>query len=353
MTSSPSETVLCHYHYDPLDRLISHALADTPGRQRFYCKSRLTTEIQGAMCYSIVQQDDQLLAQQRSGGDVPDTTLLATDQQRSVLQTVKANHPTQPIAYSPYGHRSVESGLLSLLGFNGERPDPVTGCYLLGNGYRAFNPVLMRFNSPDNFSPFQEGGLNSYAYCKGEPVNNSDSSGHLTDKIMLRMLNTWRNNTKILKQRSITPKLFITNEKTTFEHRMIEFPYYPLDHTKTFPITKISSAQDIATMPSPAKLARLNTSRNHIMHPLRNKLDFIYTSKKELYISTTGHQYLSDMTGNPELISAGSLFKESNSRITIDNFSGHFIPDFTSLKPVREYLEKLGVKKITTIRKWK
>ncbi|RMS08417.1 hypothetical protein ALP72_05076, partial [Pseudomonas coronafaciens pv. coronafaciens] len=60
-----------------------------------------------------------------------ETTLLATDQQRSVLQLVdKAG--TQPIAYSPYGHHPAESGLTSLLGFNGERRDPVTGHYLLG-----------------------------------------------------------------------------------------------------------------------------------------------------------------------------------------------------------------------------
>jgi hypothetical protein len=131
---SPRETVLCQYHYDALDRLISHALPDTPKRQRFYCKSRLASEIQGAMRYSIVQHGDQLLAQQQSEGEAFDTTLLVTDQQRSVQQTLKANHPPQKIAYSPYGHRPVESGLLSLLGFNGERPDPVTGCYLLGNG---------------------------------------------------------------------------------------------------------------------------------------------------------------------------------------------------------------------------
>ncbi|WCM49821.1 RHS repeat-associated core domain-containing protein [Pseudomonas sp. WJP1] len=178
MTSSPREAVLCHYHYDPLDRLISHVLADTPERQRFYCKSRLSTEIQGAIRYSIVQNEEQLLAQQRSEGDAPETTLLVTDQQRSVLHRLKANHPPQPIAYSPYGHRPVGSGLLSLLGFNGERPDPVTGCYLLGNGYRAFNPVLMRFNSPDSFSPFEKGGINAYAYCGGNPVNRTDPTGH-------------------------------------------------------------------------------------------------------------------------------------------------------------------------------
>jgi len=169
--------IICRYHYDPLDRLIGHALPDVPERQRFYCKSRLATEIQGAMRYSIVQQGDQLLAHQRSEGDAPDTTLLATDQQRSVLKVLKGEHPPLPIAYSPYGHRPVESGLLSLLGFNGERPDPMTGCYLLGNGYRAFNPVLMRFNSPDSLSPFGKGGLNAYAYCEGEPVLGSDPTG--------------------------------------------------------------------------------------------------------------------------------------------------------------------------------
>ncbi|VVP79565.1 hypothetical protein PS914_02072 [Pseudomonas fluorescens] len=178
--TSPRENVLCQYHYDPLDRLTSHALTNTPERQRFYCKSRLATEIQGLMRFSIVQHGDQLLAQQRGEGDTSDSTMLAIDQQRSVLQALKANHPPQPIGYSPYGHRPVESGLLSLLGFNGERPDPVTGCYLLGNGYRAFNPALMRFNSPDSLSPFGRGGLNAYAYCAGEPVLGSDPTGHWT-----------------------------------------------------------------------------------------------------------------------------------------------------------------------------
>jgi RHS repeat-associated protein len=43
------------------------------------------------------------------------------------------------------------------LGFNGEAHDPLTGHYLLGNGHRAYNPVLMRFNSPDTLSLFVPG----------------------------------------------------------------------------------------------------------------------------------------------------------------------------------------------------
>lgn len=177
--TSPPTTLLCQYRYDPLDRLIHQTQPDTPAHQRFYCKRRMATEIHGAMQQSIIQHGDLLLAQQQRLGDLVDTTLLLTDLQRSVLHSLKKDQQPQSIAYSPYGHRSLLSGLLSLLGFNGERPDPVTGCYLLGNGYRAFNPVLMRFNSPDSWSPFGKGGLNSYVYCLGDPVNQADPTGHV------------------------------------------------------------------------------------------------------------------------------------------------------------------------------
>ena len=64
-------------------------------------------------------------------------------------------------------------------GFNGETLDPVTGNYMLGNGYRAYNPTLIRFMSQDSLSPFAEAGINAYQYCSGDPINRSDPSGHL------------------------------------------------------------------------------------------------------------------------------------------------------------------------------
>lgn len=67
-----------------------------------------------------------------------------------------------------------------LSGLNGERLDPVGGHYQLGNGYRAYSPPLMRFTSPDSISPFGDGGINSYTYCDGDPMNNADPSGHLS-----------------------------------------------------------------------------------------------------------------------------------------------------------------------------
>ncbi|KAB0494163.1 RHS repeat-associated core domain-containing protein [Pseudomonas vancouverensis] len=177
MSTYSRTTLLSSYQYDALDRLAQLSPAAADKLQRFYCKSRLATEVQGAVRRSIIQHDDLPVAQQSRQNDRLDTALLATNQQRSVLYAGSATQ-TQSGTYTPYGHPSPANGLLGLPGFNGERRDPLTGHYHLGNGYRQFNPVLMRFNSPDSWSPFGEGGLNTYAYCLGDPVNRSDPNGH-------------------------------------------------------------------------------------------------------------------------------------------------------------------------------
>lgn len=83
--------------------------------------------------------------------------------------------PGVPRSYPPYGaHEPVDGRLLA---FAGQPVDILTGCYHLGNGRRTYNPMLMRFQSPDSLSPFSRGGLNAYAYCGGDPVNRVDPSG--------------------------------------------------------------------------------------------------------------------------------------------------------------------------------
>ena len=69
---------------------------------------------------------------------------------------------------------------ICLLEYNGERCDPVSGVTHLGNGYRAYNPGLQRFNCPDSWSPFSHGGINPYLYSAGDPINRADPSGHLS-----------------------------------------------------------------------------------------------------------------------------------------------------------------------------
>ncbi|HDS1680556.1 TPA: RHS repeat-associated core domain-containing protein [Pseudomonas putida] len=79
--------------------------------------------------------------------------------------------------YSAYGYEALVARQ-SLIGFNGNQRDVVSGCDLLGNGVRAYSPVLMRFCSPDTLSPFSAGGINAYIYCGGDPINFVDSDGH-------------------------------------------------------------------------------------------------------------------------------------------------------------------------------
>ncbi|VVN15797.1 RHS repeat-associated core domain-containing protein [Pseudomonas fluorescens] len=164
------------YRYNALDQLTGLEPVGQATLQRFYRLEHLATEIEGLSSQSVLQQGNQLLALQSREGDNFKSQLLATDQKRCVLRVTDSAGPVQQV-YTAYGHRWVESGLGSLLGFNGEAVDPVTRHYLLGNGHRAFNPVLMRFNSPDRLSPFGRGGLNPYAYCQGDPVNFTDPTG--------------------------------------------------------------------------------------------------------------------------------------------------------------------------------
>ena len=80
-----------------------------------------------------------------------------------------------PPSYTAYGFRSHP---VASLAFHGEYLDPFTQYYPLGAGRRIYNPKLMRFLSLDALSPFGAGGLNAYAYVRGDPVNFSDPDGH-------------------------------------------------------------------------------------------------------------------------------------------------------------------------------
>ncbi|KPW71681.1 RHS repeat-associated core domain-containing protein [Pseudomonas cannabina] len=146
---------------------------------RFYSGEQLMTELQGDRQRNCIRAGGQLLAQQSREGEEVVTTMIASDLHNSVLYASEDGRQAD-IVYTPFGHRQAEQTIADLPGFNGEQPDLVTGHYLLGNGYRAYNPVLMRFNSPDSLSPCGEGGLNTYAYGLNNPIKYIDPTGHFS-----------------------------------------------------------------------------------------------------------------------------------------------------------------------------
>ncbi|CAM3112944.1 hypothetical protein BZK31_24455 [Pseudomonas floridensis] len=181
-----SDEVLCSYRYDPLDRIGSRKESGE-FCQRFYQENRLASEVRSALTCTVFRNANILLAERAydpassQGANV----VLLTDRQHSVVGTVDLRL-FAALSYTAYGYQASSTGDGSLMRFAGERPDNVTGHYLLGNGYRAYNPTLMRFNSPDSRSPFDQGGLNAYAYCGADPVNRVDPNGDIYSGIVLK-----------------------------------------------------------------------------------------------------------------------------------------------------------------------
>ncbi|MGX5057124.1 RHS repeat-associated core domain-containing protein, partial [Enterobacter asburiae] len=186
---APGGQAVAGYGYDAGNRLAWQRVDATQQLHRLYYRgSRLVNEwvspqgqVQNAEKDTLVRLTG--VSQSVSAGGNESTLLLGTDAKGSLLTGYDGS--TRDYAYGPHGQesrteRASEKQAESVQGWNGERKDPVTGVTHLGNGYRAYNPVLMRFHCPDSLSPFGAGGLNAYAYCAGDPVNHSDPTGHLS-----------------------------------------------------------------------------------------------------------------------------------------------------------------------------
>lgn len=77
--------------------------------------------------------------------------------------------------YGAFGFRVATTVDVARMGYAGEIVEFDLGWYYLGE--RFYVLLLRRFISPDRASPFDEGGMNRFAYCAGDPINRIDPSG--------------------------------------------------------------------------------------------------------------------------------------------------------------------------------
>ncbi|WP_313739887.1 RHS repeat-associated core domain-containing protein [Pseudomonas sp.] len=168
-------------------------MADATNRTRyFYQGERLQAVQPGKHSVSFFRDAQRPLVQRDQNAE--QGGMLLCDEQDSVLQI--AGVTGERVGYSPYGYTPRLPSPDGGLAFNGEFADPPMRAYLLGS-YRLYDPALMRFYSPDNESPFQDGGRNAYGYCLSDPVNLRDPTGH----------NPWRRSS--LKRSASLPALKI------------------------------------------------------------------------------------------------------------------------------------------------
>jgi len=164
------------YGYDALNRLVTQTVGGSDTRALYYRGEEQVCEMKTALnkITRLIKSGHTCFGVSEGSG----VTLTATNRHDSPQLSLKAGEAGGVThVWSPYGGGKVADGLP---GFNGERPDPFSRNYHLGNGYRAWSPRLMRFTCPDSLSPFGAGGLNPYAYCAGDPVNLTDPSGHIS-----------------------------------------------------------------------------------------------------------------------------------------------------------------------------
>lgn len=136
----------------------------------FYQNGKLNRLQRQGASYTIFRQESRPLALRP---DSLETDVLVTTPSNTVIASTSNTHV---FTYDAYGYSPDIPTDGHLLGFNGEPRIDARG-YFLGNGYRTYNPILRRFNSPDDESPFGAGGISAYAYCAGDPVNLIDPSG--------------------------------------------------------------------------------------------------------------------------------------------------------------------------------
>ncbi|MEG8231183.1 RHS repeat-associated core domain-containing protein [Pseudomonas orientalis] len=184
LASVQDDTFDYHYCYDAQSRQVLMNRGDETPVMLAYAGNRLDTLVEGSRQIRYHERDKQAMA--RSGG-VDGPQLHTLDAAGSVRGISSLNEAPVSRHYTPYGitHIALDDGKartladLQLPAFNGERLDAAAQLYFLGNGRRIYIPELMIFLQPDPLSPFDEGGINSYAYCACNPVNLMDPSGWL------------------------------------------------------------------------------------------------------------------------------------------------------------------------------
>lgn len=171
--------IIATYHYDAMDRMVRQLAQDGGNTQLYYREGSVVSQYNedNAVSTEFVKVANTMLARK----DNTNSQLYLSDFKGTPLSQVDSQSKSiADTGFTAFGASANNTLPAWSPAFNGQVRDPITGYYHLGSGYRAYNPELMRFNTPDSWSPFGEGGINPYAYCRNDPINFIDPTGHMS-----------------------------------------------------------------------------------------------------------------------------------------------------------------------------
>ncbi|WP_437179992.1 RHS repeat-associated core domain-containing protein [Pseudomonas fakonensis] len=231
--------------------------------------------------------------------------------------------------YGPYGYSSLLVEAPWLLGFNGAHADALTGNYALGNGHRTYNVRLMRFQGPDRLSPFGRGGLNAYAYCMGDPVNQVDPSGQFSFK------RTWQKLTGGPKRVGSFGALTNTNVGRVKEEVVITERNLRQGQAKLDVVKDASSLDGVFRSSSPMTHKWLVTDKGELIVGSFEHAQVYSTHASFAAIAARKH-------GTSPAVVAAREFVMKKEKIVLTNYSGHYKTPYDRLWSVKMHMEQLA-----------
>jgi RHS repeat-associated protein len=268
---------------------------------------------------------DPSVAQVKTMRRVSRTTafLIQADRNQSLLGRM-GDGPRGPQRYGPSGYHHAEQGAAHGLAFNGQWLEQMPMSYLLGNGFRAYNPALAIFNCPDTLSPFGAGGINSYVYCLADPINLHDPSGHTPSPTLRKFLTQLTLGGADSRPHPLRRAKSLKNlESNNLAAELLQ----SAKDTVAKPITVIKKLEDFTGLS-------------------KDSYKFIYTDQRELLVAPANalkHSVIASHAQSTRIISAGKLQGVIHGPLRLSNHTGHYRANFDSLKHVNKHLRSIGV----------